>query len=315
VSSSSAKPNIAEFATGGTKIVRIETHASMTDGAMLHGYIYSNQSNPVASQKQTLPLPIPLLCLATELGNSREHHKFICALAAQPGAPKHIHTLDLRGRGRSDQAAVASTDIETDVDDLISYCDAHNLHGIDVVVSGYSGFVVFHAATKRPSLVRRLILNDSAPEFDDVGIARHQALMHRIGQPSNWEDCVDSLRLVKGEEFPEFSDEDWQAMARIVWQDIDGRPALELAKDLARYSNVVDYDSKQPSLWLQFYLFFQHPILLIVGEYSDLVTPNIVEKMRAQCRNLTVITGSGQGHVPQLERDELPEKILAFLRR
>jgi pimeloyl-ACP methyl ester carboxylesterase len=302
-----------DFMVNETKIVRRETCASMTDGALLRGYTYTRADHLPGRRPLDPGSRVPLLCLATELGNCREHHDFALVMAASAGASEPIHTLDLRGRGRSDTVGAISSGIDTDADDLISYCDAHDLHEFDVVVSGYSCFVVFHAATKRPGMVRRLILNDASPEFDAVGIARRHALVHMAKHPSSWDEGVDLLRDMKGEEFPEFSDEDWQDLSKIVWLERNGKPVLDRVKGLARFSNVVDYDSALPSMWSQFKLFCRRPTLLIHGEHSALVTKDIAEKMKRVCPDLTIITAEKQGHAPQLHRNGLAEKILAFL--
>lgn len=122
-------------------VQRSPVRASLVDGAMLRGYRYQQIIDP-KSRRKNLPLhTTPLLCLASEFGNSREHHRFALALASQSAAVQKTYTLDMRGRGYSDAKGLDLSDAATDADDLISFCDAHNLHHIDLVVTGFSVFV------------------------------------------------------------------------------------------------------------------------------------------------------------------------------
>ena len=304
---------LQKFNINDTVVTRLPIRASMSDGAMLRGFRFQSENQPRGRRRKTNPVTTPLLCLATDLGNSKEHHRFALSLASQEDAAQRIFTLDLRGRGLSDSDGVESSDVASDADDLISFCDAQNLHHIDVVVSGFSAFVLFLAATKRPGLVRRLVLNDASAEFDAVGIARHNALVQRTDHPATWDLGAEQLKDMKGEEFPYFGDADWMDLARQKWRDIDGRPVIDIAKGLVRWSNAGDFDSEQPSLWPQFAIFKDRPVLMVRGEFSGLVTSDIAAKTAAHHPELHLILAKGQGHVPQLERGHLTENVLKFL--
>ena len=178
---------VHKFNINDTVVTRLPIRASMSDGAMLRGFRFQSESQPGGRRRKTDPIETPLLCLPTDLGTGKEHHRFALSLASQDDAAQRIYTLDLRGRGLSDSDGVEDSDIASDADDLISFCDAHNLHHIDVVVSGFSAFVLLLAATKRPGMVRKLVLNDASAEFDAVGIARSNALVQRADHPTNWE--------------------------------------------------------------------------------------------------------------------------------
>ena len=304
-----------EFTHDDNTATRLPVRASMGDGAILRAYLYRRELSLADKRRKAPKLTTPLLCLPTELGNARQLHRIALALAFHEDTNNKIYTLSLRGRGDSDHQGAAASDLTTDADDLISFCDAHNLHHIDVMVSGYTVFTVFSAMSRRPSLVRRLILNDSAPEFDAVGIARRTALMQRTSQPENWEACAEQLRDLKGEEFPQFTDSDWLDMAKQDYRLEESGPVPDIAKGLVRWSNMADYDAQQPSLWPELRLFNRNPVLLVHGEHSGLVTTEIAQKTQAAHPDMDVIEAIGQGHVPQLERGPLPGQIVKFLLR
>jgi len=301
------KPSLFRvFEQDGATIVRESLHTSMTDGARLASDRYRSETKP------RHPLPL-LLCLPDELGRAKDHHRLALALLAENGRPSSIHTLSLRGRGASDATGVANTSAVNDADDLISYCDARNLHHIDFVVNGRSIYVLLLALVKRPGLARRAVLNDAAPEFDAVAIARETALNQRGKAPARWEDAVDLLRERKAASFPAFSDEDWEHAASIRWHEVDGKPAPTNDKNLVRFSNSVDYDAPQPRLWTEFRLLGNTDVMLVRGENSALVTPDIVEQMKAAHAGLKIEIAGGQGHVPALHLGDLPQRIGDFL--
>ena len=294
------------FEQKGATIVRESLRTSMVDGTHLASDRYWNET------KSRAPLP-QLLCLPDELGRAKDHHRLALALLSQKRRPTYVHALSLRGRGASNAKGVANTSATNDADDLISYCDARNLHHVDVVVSGRSIYTLLLALVKRPGLARRMVLNDAAPEFDAVAIARETAINQRSKAPTSWEDAIKLLRDRKGEAFPAFLDEDWEHAASIRWHDVDGKPAPTIDRKLVRFSNAVDYDAPQPRLWTEFKLLCKTPVLLVRGENSALVTPEIVDQMKTAHGSLSVEIAGGQGHVPALHLGDLPQRIGDFL--
>lgn len=294
------------FEQNGATAICESLRTGMMDGARLASYRYWNEAKP----RSCLP---PLLCLPDELGRAKDHHRLTLSLLEQKKRPSYIHALSLRGRGASEAKNVAHTSAVNDADDLISYCDARNLHHIDVVVSGRSIYTLLLALMKRPGLARRVVLNDAAPEFDAVAIARETALNQRGRAPATWEDAIKLLRERKGATFSAFRDEDWEHAASIRWHEVDGKPAPTNDKKLVRFSNSVDYDAPQPRLWTEFKLLDKTPALLVHGENSALVSPAIVEQMKAEHPGLTVEVAEGQGHVPALHLGDLPQRIGDFL--
>ncbi|NKB52605.1 MAG: hypothetical protein GKR97_10320 [Rhizobiaceae bacterium] len=139
--------------------------------------------------------------------------------------------------------------------------------------------------------------------------------MQRAAQPASWEEAAEQLQSLKGEEFPYFSAADWLDLARQKWRDEAGKPVPDTAKGLFRWSNLADYDNRQPSMWSEFALLKNRMVLLIRGEFSSLVTSEISKKTAAHHPGLEIILAKGQGHFPQLERGHLTDQILDFLLR
>ena len=294
------------FEHGGEVIKRETLRTSMSDGAWLTSYRYSNINCEHDHQ-------FPLLCLPDELGRAKDHHRLALSLLALKDQPAFIHTLSLRGRGTSDATNVANTSVLDDADDLISFFDARDLHHCNMVVNGRAIYVLLLALIKRPGLVKRVILNDAAPEFDTVAIARETALNQRSNAPDTWEEAIDIMRERKSNSFTTFSDDDWEHAASIRWLDVDGKPATTNDPKLVRFSNAADYDEPQPRLWREFKLLSEISVLLMRGENSDLVTQEISDKMSIENPKLKTKIAKGQGHVPALYIGDLPQHLSDFL--
>ncbi len=306
-------PSVEKFEADNQEISRTSWQISMRDGARLHGFLYQNSPATLKKPKEDRRSKTDLICLASELGNSEDHHRFAVALSALPSAPRRIFTLDMRGRGRYDPGKSGDITPYTDADDLVGLCDGLGLHHADFVASGKSAHILLLAAPKRPGMVRRLVLNDSGPEFDAVGIARMNALRKRAKQPQSFEDAAEQSKQMLGDQFPDLTREDWLEMSRHRWRDAGGKLLPNLTNDLIQQSRSFDFDTKQPELWAEFKLFQHRPVLLIRGENSPLVTQKDAERLREAHGGLVECVAMRQGHVPLLEKNDLPQKIAEFL--
>ncbi|MEL6504272.1 MAG: alpha/beta hydrolase [Pseudomonadota bacterium] len=286
---------------------------SMKDGALLHGEEWRLISKPRRG-KAPAPLGMPLFCLPSELGNSTEYEAFLEALMRLPGAPAKAFTLDMRGRGKSTEAPVHGTSLESDGDDLVAVMDVLGLHHMAALASGWGALPLFHAVVKRPGAVSRLILNDAAPTLDSVGIARQTALRQRHGAPANWDEAAEQMQALLDQDFPNASPADFLAMAKRRWRDDHGKPALNRSADLQRVSNTVNYDERPPEMWKEFALFNRCPTLLVRGEHSSLLSEDIAGAMADRHGKLVRLEAKDQGHIPDLAAVGLPEAVLAFLR-
>ncbi|MDD9910909.1 MAG: alpha/beta hydrolase [Ahrensia sp.] len=306
VSKTENAETVRTFTHGDVSIDRESLLTSAQDGSRIASLRYRLSSRPVSA------LPA-LVCLSNELGCAEDMHRFALALYEHPPYPSALHAISLRGRGASQDAKISGTSVTNDADDLVAYCDARNLHHADFLVTGRSIYVLLLALIKRPGMARRVILNDAAPEFDAVAIARETALNHRETPPSNWDDAIALLKKRKGEQFPAFGEKDWEHAASVRWTDKDGKPAPTIDKRLVRLSNASDFDAPQPRLWREFKLLNTMPTLLIRGEHSALLTPELAERMQASHPNLSIEIAQGQGHTPALHLANLPQIIHRFL--
>ena len=252
-------------------ITRTSFSVAMRDGEILHGWRYKRADGEIGSGHH-------LLALADELGNARQLALLTHGLLSLENGPASIITPDMRGRGRSREAKSADTDIETDARDLISICDALNLHHADILVTGRSAGILSNALPSRPTLCRKVVLNDAAPAFDPVGIAAHTARIQRDPEPTDWNTAATQLADTRAW-LAERSHDEKLAYAKTIWRDDDGKPVRDRSRDLIRASNSGSFDDKQAEYWKEFAVLKDRPVLLIHGEHSKLVTENEINRV------------------------------------
>ncbi|MEL6946220.1 MAG: alpha/beta hydrolase [Pseudomonadota bacterium] len=288
---------------------------SASDATVLRGWRYDrarSSSGRGGNRAGATLNPHTLLCIPSELGNSREYDGFAEQVMALPNGPRRLYLVDLRGRGRSD-AGPGDDTTETDTADIVSLIDGLGLHDVDILVSGRATTALFPVAKARPGTIRRLVLNDAAPEFDPVGIARFTALEQRASPPATLADAAAYLQATRGNAFPALSDEDWAAWAGAMYRQDGPRVVPDRDPQLVRYGNMGNFEERQPLLWQDFKLFRRCPTLLLRGAGSEFLSADISERMEREHGNLRQVTIPGQGHPLRLHLNGLAEAIAAFL--
>lgn len=78
-----------------------------------------------------------------------------------------VVTLDLRGHGASDWPGAYSLELVRD--DVLGVLDALGLTGVTLVGHSLGGVVAYLAASARPGLIRRLVVEDACPPYPRDG--------------------------------------------------------------------------------------------------------------------------------------------------
>jgi pimeloyl-ACP methyl ester carboxylesterase len=130
--------------------------------------------------------------------------------------------------------------------------------------------------------------------------------------PRTWADAVMIMREINGRGFPEFTDAQWDQMARGVFEERKGRLVLSYDRKLARAIGTVDLSRPVPDMWPQFVALGQFPTFVLRGEHSDVLSADTLEEMVERHPNLRAITVPEQGHAPVLQEQEPVEAIGAF---
>ncbi|PKP15088.1 MAG: alpha/beta hydrolase [Bacteroidetes bacterium HGW-Bacteroidetes-23] len=102
----------------------------------------------------------PLIILHGFLGMS-DNWKTLGTQFAEQGF--QVHMLDLRNHGRSFHSDDFNYQVMTE--DILNYCQFHQLQKIDIIGHSMGGKVAMFLATNQPELINRLIVADIGPKY------------------------------------------------------------------------------------------------------------------------------------------------------
>lgn len=200
------------------------------------------------------------------------------------------------------------------VNDMFALLDTLALPSVILLGTSLGGFMAMVMAAMQPQRVSALILNDVGPEINPQGMARIQGYVGNQQVVNNWDEAVVRTRAVLANELPDLADDDWDNIARALYRE---NPAgkLELAYDPAIAGPVDSAKSAiaLPTLWAQFELLQNKPLLLIRGAASDILARECVDKMRAIKPDMRYCEQPRRGHAPLLNEPESVQAIDAFL--
>ena len=282
-----------------------EARITVRDGLRLYVRHYPALGSPLR----------PVLCLAGLTRNSRDFQTLASALSDQAnGAPRPVYALDARGRGASDHAPDwKSYTVPTEAQDVIDVMTALSLHGAAVIGTSRGGLVTMVLGALQPTLIGAVVLNDIGPVIDREGLIRIAGYVGRVPLPRSWPDAAALVRDLGQRQFPNVKPEQWEAIARQRFNEVDGRPAPGYDKNLGKTLSVLD--GPLPMLWPQFKALSGVPTMVIRGARSDLLSPATIAEMAAQHPKLTALTVPDEGHAPLLEDRPTISAIHRFLAR
>ncbi|MEM7463752.1 MAG: alpha/beta hydrolase [Pseudomonadota bacterium] len=258
--------------------------------------------------------PAPVVCLAGLTRNSSDFHGLAMYLAYKAETCRQVLCLDYRGRGMSERDSDwQNYNIWIEAEDTINGMIAAGLESASIIGTSRGGLIIHLLAAMRPSLMRCVILNDIGPEIDGRGLVRIKQYLENAADPQSWQGAIDFVSTGGKSQFPEYNQEDWARQARMIFEEKNGNIVTKFDKKLANGLANIDLDNPLPSLWPQFKGLTGHPLLLIYGENSDLITSETISKMKELHPRMAKIEVSKQGHAPDLASENLPVKIAEFL--
>jgi len=120
-------------------------------------------------------------------------------------------------------------------------------------------------------------------------------------RPENFGQASAIVRHMHQSRFPALEDDDWQAMARTMFrEDEKGRIVPNFDPRLTTAQRFLDPSRALPGLWREFMALGNHPLLIIRGENSDILSLETLERMRILMLKSKAVIVPGQGHVPLL---------------
>ncbi|PVE24390.1 alpha/beta hydrolase [Microvirga sp. KLBC 81] len=245
---------------------------------------------------------LPVVCLPGLARNSEDFHDLAKALSTDTARPRRVLALDYRGRGRSEWASDwRQYEIGTELNDLLQVLTVAGIEKAVFVGTSRGGLLTMALSATRPTLLAGAVLNDVGPVIEPKGLIRIRSYVGKLPTPNTMQEGAQILKHVSDTQFPAFTQEQWESMARGTWHEKNDRLAFSYDPSLMKPLQALDLEMPMPDLWSLFGGLNPFPVLAIRGENSDLLSARTLSAMQERHPRLTAITVPGQGHAPLIE--------------
>jgi pimeloyl-ACP methyl ester carboxylesterase len=272
------------------------------DGLTLHARDYSGPADTAR---------LPVVCLHGLTRNARDFEDFAPEIAR---AGRRVVVAEMRGRGESAyDPDPANYHFATYAADVALLLDALGIDRAIFVGTSMGGVITLYLSDLRPELIAGVVLNDIGPEVAAEGIAR---ISNYVGKPApvtDWQSAADYARATNGTALPSYGADDWLNYARRMFRDGPaGVPVLDY--DTGILGAAVTPLKAPAELWAMLEsLVGRCPTLALRGALSDILSPDILDRMKVRAPALRVAVVPGVGHAPVLDEPEALEAIVALL--
>lgn len=239
-----------------------------------------------------------LLCMHGLTRNSAD----FAALAKHLQQRCRVIAVDQRGRGQSDaDPEPMNYHPGTYVQDMFSLIELLQLEECILFGTSMGGLMSLIMASLQPDLFTAIILNDVGPEIDQAGLNRIQSYVGKQAPINTWEEAVAQAKTINQHALPDLDAEAWLRFAKAIYRE-DSQGRLEVAYDpsIAVPMKTVGEESTSTDLWPQFNAVAGTPLLVIRGEFSDILSMNCVNKMRSIHKGMEFCQVPNRGHTPLL---------------
>ncbi|ODR99017.1 hypothetical protein AUC68_07670 [Methyloceanibacter methanicus] len=254
-----------------------------------------------------------VICLAGLTRNSRDFHKLATYLSTHPETPRNVYCIDYRGAVARSTIRTGATYIPTvELADVLDFLTIQGLHQVGIVGTSRGGIVTMLMAAARPTAMGPVVLNDIGPVIETRGLARIVNYVRRMPSPKTWADAMQIMREINERGFPDFTDAQWDQMARSVFEEHKGRLVLSYDRKLGKAIGMVDLSRPFPPMWPEFVALSKMPTFVIRGEHSDILSAETLNEMVERHPNLRTMIVPHQGHAPTLAEPDQVEAIASF---
>ena len=220
----------------------------------------------------------------------------------------HVISVDVRGRGDSDWAPDGDYSNDAYVADLEGLRQALGLERLSLVGTSMGGRISLTYAGTYPDRVERTVLNDIGPEVDPRGGSRIATGIHDAVTTFKTMDEVKAWHREQRVGFGALSDAQQQAAAGYAVK------ALIEGGYTWKMDPAVRSDPRRPDPEASWTLArrISGPVLLVRGGISDLLSPEIAQRMVAEMQDCRMVEVPGVGHAPTLSEPEAFGPVLEF---
>ena len=254
---------------------------------------------------------LPVVCLPGLTRNSKDFE----TIAPRLAETRRVLAFDFRGRGRSGRADPASYRPDQEVADTLHVLDQLGVERFAIIGTSRGGIAAMVMATRALPRMAGVLFNDIGPKIDKAGLLRIRTYLGTDPQFANWDEAVAALKS-SNPGFETLGEAEWLAFARRVYSEVNGVPRADYDPALAQnFPGVADIEAgKVPELWALLDMMADVPSLVLRGEHSDLLSPEIVAGMHQHHRRLASVTVRDRGHVPFLDEPESLAAITDWLK-
>lgn len=256
----------------------------------------------------------PVICIPGLTRNAADFEDLALLLAA---GGRDVAAISLRGRGASDyDPDYRNYHPLTYRDDVLAALDHFNWPEAVFIGTSLGGVVTMLAGEAAPGRVKAAVLNDIGPELAPEGVARITAYVSKsanAGPAASLEEAAARIRAMNEAAFPDAGPDEWLTFARRTFrQTDDGAWVLDYDPNIARALAEL---GAAPDLWPAFESLKATPTLVIRGAISDLLSPEIVERMRAVHPAFAYCEVPRIGHAPFMTEPAAWTALEAFLEK
>ncbi len=255
------------------------------------------------------PGRLPVLCLPGLTRNCRDFE--ISALRIQ--RTRRVLSPDLRGRGQSQHdPSFLNYHPGTYVGDLALLLKDAGVERAILLGTSLGGILSMLIAAGMPQVPAGVILNDVGPEVAPEGLQRIAQYVGRHAPVRDWAEAAAQARATYGLALPDLTDDDWLAMARRGYVEVDGVPRLDMDPRIGDAVRAAPAGAA-PDLWPLYAALKPVPTLAIRGELSDVLSVATFDRMQLEKPDLRRLTVPRRGHPPLLDESECVSTIDEFL--
>lgn len=255
---------------------------------------------------------LPVVCLHGLTRNSKDFEGVAPRLAA---SGRRVLVPDMRGRGRSAPSPDPDRyNPKIYARDVLALMDSLGIARAVFVGTSMGGIITMMISALRRRAVAAAILNDVGPEVSPKGIERIASYAGKAKPVENWTEAVTYIRQIMGVAFPKNTDSDWEVLARRTFRDEGGRPVLDYDPRIMIPINKAPPKTRSLLAGLLFRRMSRRSAtLLLRGELSDLMTPDIAARMKRSAPSLRDVVVPDVGHAPLLTEPVAVKAIYEFL--
>ncbi len=253
----------------------------------------------------------PIICLPGLTRNSRDFDD----LANYLGDRRRVLTVDFRGRGFSEHDPNwQNYHPLTYVADVWTLLDSLSINKVIVIGTSLGGLCAMVMAAQHGERLAGAVMNDIGPEINPAGLERIQEYTGRMAPVTSWAEAAAQAKDIYGHWLRGLSDDDFMVLAKRGYRENEqGVPQLDIDANIGRAVREIGAQKGDP--WALFDALGDKPVTLLWGAMSDILTEDIVGKMKARKPDIQVVPVANRGHVPLLDEPECLAAIDSFLER